>query len=62
VLVHCADAVTRTPAVAALYAARHLGIPAQQALRDVRAALPDARPGPAFLAALDRFGAAASAP
>ena len=53
-LVHCADAVSRTPAVAALYAARNLGIPVQQALRDVRAALPDAQPSPAFLAALDR--------
>jgi hypothetical protein len=61
VLVHCADAVSRTPTVAALYAARHLGIPVQQALRDVRAVLPDARPSPAFLAALDRLGAAAPA-
>jgi hypothetical protein len=50
VLVHCTDAVSRTPAVAALYAARHLGIPMQQALRDVRAVLPAAQPAPAFLA------------
>jgi ADP-ribosyl-[dinitrogen reductase] hydrolase len=62
VVVHCVDAVSRTPAVAALYAARHLGIPVQQALRDVRAVLPAARLNPAFMAALDRLGVAASAP
>jgi len=62
VLVHCTDAVSRTPAVAALYAARHLGIPVHQALRDVRAVLPAAQPSPAFMAALDRLGEAASAP
>ena len=61
VLVHCADAASRTPAVAALYAARHLGTPVQQALRDVRAVLPAAQPSPAFLAALDRLGSAAPA-
>jgi ADP-ribosyl-[dinitrogen reductase] hydrolase len=62
VLVHCADAVSRTPAVAALYAARQFGIPVQQALREVRAVLPAIRPNPALVAALDRLGAAASAP
>jgi len=62
VLIHCVDAVSRTPAVAALYAARHLGIPVQQALRDVHAVLPAARPNPAFMAALDRLGAPAAAP
>jgi ADP-ribosyl-[dinitrogen reductase] hydrolase len=62
VLVHCVEAVSRTPAIAALYAARHLGIPVQQALRDVRAVLPDARPDPAFAAALDRLGPADPAP
>ena len=61
VLVHGVDAISRTPTVAALYAARHLGIPVQQALRDVRAVLPAARPNPAFMAALDRLGVAASA-
>lgn len=60
VLIHCVDAVSRTPAVAALYAARHLGIPVQQALRDVRSVLPAARPNPAFIAALDRLGAVAA--
>jgi ADP-ribosyl-[dinitrogen reductase] hydrolase len=62
VLIHCVDAVSRTPAVAALYAARHLGIPVQQALRDVHAVLPAARPNAAFVAALDRLGATASPP
>jgi ADP-ribosyl-[dinitrogen reductase] hydrolase len=62
VLIHCVDAVSRTPTVAALYAARHLGIPVQQTLRDVRAVLPAARPNAAFVAALDRLGAPASAP
>jgi ADP-ribosyl-[dinitrogen reductase] hydrolase len=59
VLVHGVEAVSCAPAVAALYAARHLGIPVQQALRDVRGILPAARPNPAFTAALDRLGAAA---
>ena len=62
VLVHCTDAVSRTPAVAALYAARNLDIPVHEALRDVRAVLPAAQPSPAFMAALDRLGEAASAP
>ena len=62
VLVHCVEAVSRTPAVATLYAARHLGIPVQQALRDVRAVLPAARPNPAFAAALDRLSPADPAP
>jgi len=62
VLVHCVDAVSRTPTVAALYSARHLGIPVQQALRDVRDVLPAARPNPVFMAALDRLGATVSPP
>jgi protein-tyrosine phosphatase len=62
VLVHCLEAVSRTPAVAALYAVRHLGIPVQQTLHDVCAVLPAAQPNPAFMAALDRFGPAAPAP
>jgi ADP-ribosyl-[dinitrogen reductase] hydrolase len=56
VLVHSVDAISPTPTVASLYAARHLGIPVQQALRDVRDVLPAARPNPAFMAALDRLG------
>ena len=56
VLVHCVEAVSRTPAVAARYAARHLGIPVQQALRDVRAVLPAA--GPTLLSWPPSTGAA----
>ncbi len=52
VLVHCVQAVSRTPAVGALYAARHRGIPIEQALADVTNALPHAHPNAAFLAAL----------
>src|SRR6266851_15822 len=56
VLIHCVEAKSRTPAVAALCAARHLGFPVQQALADVRAVLPTAQPNAAFLDALDRLG------
>jgi hypothetical protein len=55
VLIHCVEAKSRTPGVAALYAARHLGLPVRQALADVRAVLPDAQPNAAFLGALDRL-------
>src|ERR1700683_3765780 len=60
VLIHCVDEVRRTPAVAALYAARHLGIPVEQALLGVHTVLPAARPNAAFMAALDRLGTTAS--
>ncbi|TFD31841.1 hypothetical protein E3T40_13390 [Cryobacterium sp. TMT1-19] len=52
VLVHCVQAVSRTPAVGALYAARHRGIPIEQALREVTDVLPHAHPNTAFLQAL----------
>ncbi|MBH0022662.1 ADP-ribosylglycohydrolase family protein [Salinibacterium sp. SWN248] len=52
VLLHCVQAHSRTPTVAALYAARHLGVPIDTALAEVRAALPNARPNGAFRAAL----------
>ncbi|WP_157155710.1 ADP-ribosylglycohydrolase family protein [Diaminobutyricimonas sp. LJ205] len=48
VLLHCVQAQSRTPTVAALYAARHKGVPAGQALAEVSAALPAAWPNPAF--------------
>ncbi|MFC0681757.1 ADP-ribosylglycohydrolase family protein [Lysobacter korlensis] len=44
VLLHCVQAQSRTPSVAALYAARHRGVPFEAALAEVIAALPDARP------------------
>jgi ADP-ribosylglycohydrolase/predicted protein tyrosine phosphatase len=56
VLLHCVQAHSRTPTVAALYAARHLAVPMPQALREVIAALPDARPNAAFVAAMDELG------
>jgi ADP-ribosyl-[dinitrogen reductase] hydrolase len=52
VLVHCVQAISRTPTVGALYAAMHCGIPIEQALREVTDALPHANPNAAFLAAL----------
>jgi protein-tyrosine phosphatase len=44
VLLHCVAAQSRTPSVAALYSVRHLGVDPARALREVCAALPDARP------------------
>jgi protein-tyrosine phosphatase len=52
VLLHCVQALSRTPSVAALYAARHRGVPLQEALADIRQALPYTNLNPAFLAAL----------
>lgn len=52
VLLHCVQAQSRTPTVAALYAARHLDIPIERALSEVSAALPHARPNRAFRTAL----------
>ena len=52
VLLHCVQAQSRTPTVAALYAARHLDIPIERALSEVSAALPLARPNRGFRAAL----------
>ena len=56
VLLHCVQAITRTPTVAAIYAARHLGVSARQALHDIRTILPAAAPSPAYLDALTRLG------
>ncbi|WP_166869327.1 ADP-ribosylglycohydrolase family protein [Salinibacterium sp. ZJ70] len=55
VLLHCVEARSRTPIVAAAYAALHLGVPAGQALNDVLAALPHARPNAGFLEAFPRI-------
>jgi ADP-ribosyl-[dinitrogen reductase] hydrolase len=48
VLLHCVQAMSRTPTVATLYATRHLGVPTEQALAEVVAALPAANPKTAF--------------
>ncbi len=54
-LLHCVEAQSRTPTVAALYGARLRNISSDQALRDISAALPDAHPNSAFRAALRRI-------
>lgn len=55
VLLHCVQAHSRTPTVGALYAARHLGVPIDDALRQVSAVLPMANPNPAFVEAIRRI-------
>lgn len=58
VLLHCVQAQSRTPTVAALYAMRHLGVDDERATREVCAALPYAQPNRAFAAVLATFGSA----
>jgi ADP-ribosyl-[dinitrogen reductase] hydrolase len=55
VLIHCVQAQSRTPTVAALYGARLRGLSVADALRDVRAVLPDANPIGDFRRALERL-------
>jgi len=55
VLLHCVQAQSRTPTVAALYGAKVTGRSPRDALDDVQRALPKAHPNPAMLAALDRL-------
>lgn len=52
VLVHGATARSRMPTVAALYAARHLGIGMDEALLHLQRVLPSANPNEAFMDAL----------
>ncbi len=52
VFLHCVQAQSRTPTVAALYAARHLGVPIERALAEVCAVLPMANPNRGFREAL----------
>ena len=54
-LIHCVQAQSRTPAVAALYGARLRGIGITEALADVCGVLPDADPIPEFREALRRL-------
>jgi predicted protein tyrosine phosphatase len=55
VLVHCVEAYSRTPTIAALYAMRRTGESSWGALaRVIREALPHADPADAFRAALER--------
>ncbi len=55
VLIHCVQAQSRTPALAALYGARLRSIGITEALADVCALLPDADPIPEFHGALGRL-------
>ena len=52
---HCVDANSRTPTVAALYGARKAHIDVDDALREVLAVLPTANPNADFRAALRRL-------
>ena len=56
VLLHCVQAQSRTPTVAALYGMRLRGVPAATALAAVQAVLPGAYPNSGFRAALERAG------
>ena len=55
VLLHCVQAQSRTPAVAALYGARLTGRSPRSCLTDIQRVLPTAQPNSAMLAALDRL-------
>ncbi|MBI3224347.1 MAG: ADP-ribosylglycohydrolase family protein [Mycolicibacterium cosmeticum] len=56
VLLHCVEALSRTPTVAALYGARLRNVGTDEALADVQKVLPRANPNPAFVQALKRWG------
>ncbi|CAJ1493844.1 ADP-ribosylglycohydrolase family protein [[Mycobacterium] kokjensenii] len=55
VFVHCVQAYSRTPTIAALYGARLRGVGMERALRDARAVLPDSLPNRDFREALVRL-------
>jgi ADP-ribosylglycohydrolase len=55
VFIHCVQAESRTPTVAAAYLARRLEISGAEALARVRAVLPQAHPNPGFVTALNRL-------
>lgn len=59
VLLHCVQAQSRTPSVAALYAALHRAVPVDQAFAEVVAALPAASPQPFLRQAVTRITATA---
>jgi hypothetical protein len=59
VLIHCVQAQSRTPAVAALYGARLRGIGIAEAIAEVCGVLPNADPIPEFREALRRLHAVA---
>lgn len=58
VFVHCAEAHSRTAAVGALYAARHRGVPADQAWMQMKSVLPYFAPSAENRDAVDRVASA----
>jgi ADP-ribosylglycohydrolase len=56
VFVHCVQAISRTPTVAAAYLARRLGVSGPEALARVDSVLPQSRPNATFRSALARIG------
>jgi protein-tyrosine phosphatase len=57
VLVHCVQAYSRTPTIAALYSMRRRTVSAEAAIERVRTVLPGASPNADFRAALQEFDA-----
>jgi protein-tyrosine phosphatase len=55
VLLHCVQAQSRTPTVAALYGAQVTGRSPRSCLADIQRVLPTAQPNSGMLAALDRL-------
>ena len=62
VLLHCVRAESRTPTVAAMYAARAAGMSPVEALANVQQVLPGAQPNPLFMRILRDAGAASHPP
>lgn len=60
VLLHCAESRSRTAAVAALYAVRHRGASAEEALAALRASMPRYNPQPFLVDAVRRLAAEAA--
>ena len=60
VLLHCVQAQSRTPTVAALYGARVTGRPAAECLAEVQRVLPGAHPNRAFLRVVERVSTSAA--
>ncbi|QWC15838.1 dual specificity protein phosphatase family protein [Cellulomonas dongxiuzhuiae] len=58
VALHCAEARSRTSAVAAVYAIRHRGVPKGEALAALQATLPDYAPKQFLLDAVGRIAEA----
>ncbi len=56
VFVHCNDAASRTPFIAALYSATRDGSKAMTAFQDLADVLPHIRPNPAFERCLSQYG------